>query len=202
MPTPTGGSVPFGPSGVDSAESADGRRVRVNGSVDADGALPGANGSLRDERFDADAAGPDQAIDATATPQVDEDGGIRYASQPKRKAKRRAPEATVITVAEPSYDEQLRSRRKRYLIMMGMRVPFLIAAALLYQTPWIALAVLAISIPLPWVAVLLANDRPARKREAPPAHMTVSHDRALPVGGRQIIEGESVPGRDEPGTGR
>ena len=71
----------------------------------------------------------------------------------------------MITEAEPSYDEQLRSRRKRYMIMMSMRVPCLILATLLYQTPWLAILVIAISIPLPWMAVLIANDRPARKRE-------------------------------------
>ena len=76
----------------------------------------------------------------------------------------RSIQATVITDAEPSYDEQLRSRRKRYSIMMGMRVPCLILAMLLYQTPWLAILVIAISIPLPWMAVLIANDRPARKR--------------------------------------
>jgi hypothetical protein len=80
--------------------------------------------------------------------------------QPPRRA-----QATLITEAEPSYDEQLKARRKRYVIMMSMRVPCLILATLLYQTPWLAILVIAISIPLPWMAVLIANDRPARKRK-------------------------------------
>ena len=75
-----------------------------------------------------------------------------------------------ITRAEPSYDDQLRSRRKRYMIMMGLRVPFLVAAAALYQTPWLALLMIAVSIPLPWIAVLIANDRPARKRQPGGSH--------------------------------
>ena len=79
----------------------------------------------------------------------------------------RRHQATVITEAEPSYDEQLRSRRKRYLIMMSMRVPCLILATLLYHTPWLAILVIAISIPLPWMAVLIANDRPPRRPDEP-----------------------------------
>ena len=80
--------------------------------------------------------------------------------QPPRRA-----QATLITEAEPSYDEQLKARRKRYVIMMSMRVPCLILATLLYQTPWLAILVIAISIPLPWMAVLIANDRLPRKSE-------------------------------------
>ena len=93
----------------------------------------------------------------------------------------------LITAAEPSYDEQLRARRKRYVIMMSMRVPCLILATLLYQTPWLAILVIAISIPLPWMAVLIANDRPARKRKKfVPG--TINYERALTPGGREIVD--------------
>src|SRR6476469_11118904 len=103
----------------------------------------------------------------------------------------RRPQATVITEAEPSYDEQLKARRKRYLIMMSMRVPCLILATVFYQTPWLAVLIIAISIPLPWMAVLIANDRPARKRrKVVPG--TISYERALPPGSRQVVEGDSV----------
>jgi hypothetical protein len=99
----------------------------------------------------------------------------------------RRAQATVITEAEVSYDEQLRSRRKRYLIMMSMRVPFLILATLLYQTPWLAILIIAISIPLPWMAVLIANDRPARKaKKVVPG--TINFERALAPGGREIVD--------------
>ena len=95
--------------------------------------------------------------------------------------------ATVITAAEPSYDEQLRARRKRYMIMMSLRVPFLILATVLYQTPWLAILVIAISIPLPWAAVLIANDRAPRKaRTVMPG--TINYERALPPGGREIVD--------------
>ncbi len=115
----------------------------------------------------------------------------------------RRAQATVITRAEPSYDEQLRSRRKRYIWMMSLRVPFLILATVLYQTPWLAILVIAISIPLPWAAVLIANDRPARK-----AHTvipgTINYERALPPGGREVvdstIDAETGDGRGASGS--
>ena len=117
---------------------------------------------------------------ATGTSGATPSGGV-----PPRRA-----QATVITEAEVPYDEQLRSRRKRYLIMMSMRVPFLIAATLLYQTPWLAITLIIISIPLPWAAVLIANDRPARKpRKVIPG--TINYQRAIEPGGREIVD--SVP---------
>lgn len=104
---------------------------------------------------------------------------------------RKAQPAALITAAEPSYDEQLRSRRIRYSIMMGLRIPCLILAALLYQTPWLAITVAALSIPLPWMAVLIANDRPAQKRRRV-APVTVSPDRALTSGTYEIVDGSSA----------
>lgn len=95
----------------------------------------------------------------------------------------------VITAAELPYDEQLRLRKRRYLIMMSMRVPLLIIAAAFYHTPWIALTVVALSVPLPWIAVVLANDRPARKtRRVVPG--VINHERALPAGGQHVIDGD------------
>ena len=66
-----------------------------------------------------------------------------------------------------SYEQELAARKRRYKIMMGMRVPLMILAAVFYTTPWLAVTLLVISIPLPWMAVLIANDRLPRKREDP-----------------------------------
>ncbi len=71
----------------------------------------------------------------------------------------------LITAAAPSYEEQHRARVRKYLTLMSFRVPALILAALAYGA-WhnglISLAIVAASIPLPWMAVLIANDRPPR----------------------------------------
>lgn len=79
----------------------------------------------------------------------------------RTKADRRV---TVITAAQPSYEEAFKARRNRYIVMMLVRIPALILAAIFYQTPWLALLIIGISIPLPWMAVIIANDGPARKR--------------------------------------
>jgi hypothetical protein len=77
------------------------------------------------------------------------------------------PEAApvLITAAEPSYDEQFAARKRKYMLMMGIRIPCLVLAGIFHQTWWLALVFVAISVPLPWMAVLIANDRPPRKAE-------------------------------------
>ncbi|WP_167112865.1 DUF3099 domain-containing protein [Amycolatopsis viridis] len=71
----------------------------------------------------------------------------------------------LITEASPSYDDEHAARKRKYMIMMGMRFPCLVLAGIFYHTWWLALLFIVISIPLPWVAVLIANDRPPRKSE-------------------------------------
>jgi Protein of unknown function (DUF3099) len=77
----------------------------------------------------------------------------------------RAVDPVLITDAPMSYEQELAARKHRYKIMMGMRVPLMILAAVFYTTPWLAVSLLVLSIPLPWMAVLIANDRLPRKRE-------------------------------------
>jgi hypothetical protein len=71
----------------------------------------------------------------------------------------------LITEAAPSNDDQQAARKRRYIIMMLMRIPFLVLAGIFHETWWLAVIFVVISIPLPWIAVLIANDRPARKTE-------------------------------------
>jgi hypothetical protein len=78
---------------------------------------------------------------------------------------RPADDPVLITDAARSYDDELAVRKRRYKIMMGLRIPFMILAAMCYQIPWLAVTLLVLSIPLPWVAVLIANDRLPKKTE-------------------------------------
>jgi Protein of unknown function (DUF3099) len=78
----------------------------------------------------------------------------------------RASDPVLITDAELSYEEALKVRKHRYKIMMGMRIPLMVLAAVFYQIPWLAVGLLILSIPLPWIAVLIANDRLPRKTES------------------------------------
>jgi Protein of unknown function (DUF3099) len=76
----------------------------------------------------------------------------------------------LITAAAPAYEVQHRERVRKYLTIMAFRIPALILAAVAYgvwQNGLISLAILVISIPLPWIAVLIANDRPPRRAEEP-----------------------------------
>ncbi len=78
--------------------------------------------------------------------------------------------AYLITEAEPSYEDQYRARVRRYLFIMAFRIPMLVLSALVYtwtHNGLLALAVLAVSIPIPWIAVIRANDRPRRRRVEP-----------------------------------
>ncbi|MGH3980060.1 MAG: DUF3099 domain-containing protein [Pseudonocardiaceae bacterium] len=71
----------------------------------------------------------------------------------------------LITEAAPSYADQYARRRRKYAILMSARIPCLVLAGVFYQTWWLALGFVILSVPLPWVAVLIANDRPPRKAE-------------------------------------
>ncbi|MCT2222024.1 DUF3099 domain-containing protein [Dietzia cinnamea] len=69
----------------------------------------------------------------------------------------------LITGARESYRDELAARKKRYFVLMSVRIPALLLAAgslALWNNPWIALAIVAGSIPIPWIAVIGANDRP------------------------------------------
>lgn len=75
----------------------------------------------------------------------------------------------LITDAERSQEDQLRVRTVRYVVLMGLRlVSLLVAAILISVRPpllglWLALCAFGMII-LPWVAVVLANDRLPKER--------------------------------------
>jgi hypothetical protein len=74
----------------------------------------------------------------------------------------------LITAAAPSYEVQYRQRVRKYVTLMAFRIPALVLAAIAYGV-WhnglISLLILVASIPLPWMAVLIANDRPPRRAD-------------------------------------
>jgi hypothetical protein len=83
---------------------------------------------------------------------------------------KKQPERPVlITDAARSQSDQFRSRQIRYVTMMGMRAACLVLGAVLisFKPPllplWLALCAAGMVF-LPWAAVLIANDRPARSK--------------------------------------
>ena len=98
------------------------------------------------------------------------------------KRSERHAAVTVITEAEPSQLDQLKSRQKRYLFMMGLRLVCLLTAAMAYSLKirWAIPICVVGMVALPWMAVLVANDRPPLKPSrfrrlpaAPPADRAI-----------------------------
>ena len=72
----------------------------------------------------------------------------------------------LITDAAASEEDQLSARKLRYVLLMGGRLALFLLAAMTYPvSAWLAVGLLAMSLPLPWMAVLIANDAPPRVME-------------------------------------
>jgi Flp pilus assembly protein TadB len=104
----------------------------------------------------------------------------------------RTASAELITSAPERPDADYRRRRKRYTVMMGLRIVCLLGAVLTYSISlWFALALIVGGAALPWCAVLIANDGPPRKRRPPvPAAVPVVQARQLSgTDPERIVEG-------------
>jgi DUF3099 family protein len=76
----------------------------------------------------------------------------------------------LITAAAIPYEDEQRARVRKYLTLMTFRIPALLLAAAAYgiwHNGLISLLIIVVSVPLPWMAVLIANDRPPRRAEEP-----------------------------------
>ena len=103
----------------------------------------------------------------------------------------------LITRAAQPYEEQHRERVRKYLKIMSWRVPALLGAALAYgiwHNGLISLAILVASIPLPWIAVLIANDRPPRRAEEPRRYQEPGTHPAVPDRGAARAAGSHGAG--------
>jgi Flp pilus assembly protein TadB len=82
---------------------------------------------------------------------------------------KRRQQPTLITDAERSPDDQLRSRQIRYITMMSVRAVCLVVAAVLVSSDapllwlWVPMCVVGMVL-LPWLAVIIANDRPPKEK--------------------------------------
>jgi hypothetical protein len=107
----------------------------------------------------------------------------------------------LITRAAVPFEEQHRARVRKYLTLMFWRIPALILAAVAYgiwQNGLLSLAIILISVPLPWMAVLIANDRPPRRAEEPRRY-DARRIPLFPTAERPALEGRapSSPQPDE-----
>src|SRR5690348_10375991 len=103
----------------------------------------------------------------------------------------------LITAAATSYEEQHRARVRKYLTLMSFRIPALILAAVAYgmwHNGLISLLIIVASIPLPWMAVLIANDRPPRRADEPRRFDGVTRRTPLfPTAERPALEQHTRP---------
>jgi hypothetical protein len=77
----------------------------------------------------------------------------------------RDEDAFVVTTAAQSPVDERRGRERRYLITMGVRVVAFVAAIFLVRWSWwLAAIAIALSLVLPWFAVIAAN-APTRGRD-------------------------------------
>jgi DUF3099 family protein len=103
-----------------------------------------------------------------------------------------AGEPVLITTAPASSDDEYDRRRKKYAIMMTLRAACVIAAATTYRVSiWLALAFVVGGMVLPWCAVIIANDGPAKKRAKRVGHHDhLRAERGLPSGSDgRVVDG-------------
>ena len=97
----------------------------------------------------------------------------------------------LITRAAIPFEEEHRARVRKYLTLMFWRIPALILAAVAYgiwHNGLISLGILVLSIPLPWMAVLIANDRPPRRAEEPRRYDAKRRIPLFPTAERPALE--------------
>ena len=100
----------------------------------------------------------------------------------------RGPEPVLITEAAPSLAAQHAARKKRYALTMGIRIVFIVLAAAFYQIVWLMVICAFLGTVLPWIAVIMANDGPPKKR-LHVHHYDARPDRVLEARPTRVIEG-------------
>lgn len=81
-----------------------------------------------------------------------------------RPSRNPADRPILITEAPVNADDEFDRRRKRYLVMMGLRAVCIVGAASTFSlSGWLAAGFVAAALVLPWSAVLIANDRPPKQ---------------------------------------
>ncbi|MEJ6548317.1 DUF3099 domain-containing protein [Corynebacterium sp. USCH3] len=85
--------------------------------------------------------------------------------------RRRSEDVSVITDARRSPLDDWRHRRRLYAALQLARIPLLMAAVAAYawlHSPVVAAVFAVISLPLPWAAVLLANEKTDDREKGEP----------------------------------
>ncbi|MCG7277579.1 DUF3099 domain-containing protein [Corynebacterium imitans] len=87
------------------------------------------------------------------------DAPLDHDPAPQKRRFRRRSRRALITDATRTPEQNRQSREKQYLILQGLRLPLIalsIGAAVAGHWWWAA-AIFGITLPLPWVSVMIAN---------------------------------------------
>ena len=105
----------------------------------------------------------------------------------------------LVTGAAISREDEHKARQRRYALTMSLRIVLLVVAALIARySMLLAILVGVLSAVLPWIAVVMANDRPPKgSRRARRPTPRVSGERAIGPGSaaepdRRVISAEQV----------
>ncbi|MCS4535231.1 DUF3099 domain-containing protein [Corynebacterium sp. HS2168-gen11] len=88
------------------------------------------------------------------------DSTWRNKSQLSRLRLRQKKNVALVTTASYSASENRRKRQRQYAIMQGARIPFILLSAFAYMylhNVLLATVLFIISVPLPWISVVIAN---------------------------------------------
>ncbi|AKK03313.1 DUF3099 domain-containing protein [Corynebacterium epidermidicanis] len=117
-------------------------------------------------------------------------GGTRRGSGRFGRALRR-PSPALITDAKRSPLDDLEHRKRVYYFLQSTRIPFLLASAGTYMwlhLVWLSVLLFVVSIPMPWIAVVIANghgeakDRRTQQTYKPQAARQVARQQQEAVG--------------------
>jgi hypothetical protein len=104
-------------------------------------------------------------------------------------------DAVLITSVPESRDDEFKRRRRRYTAMMLLRALCVIGLVVTYRiSMWFAVGFVIAGAALPWCAVLIANDRPAKKRQRATPFRGGAPQTALPTGPTDRDESRTVDG--------
>jgi xanthine/uracil permease len=87
-------------------------------------------------------------------------------------------EPVLVTTAPVSARDERRTRERRYLVTMAVRV-LAFVVAIVFATGWIRVIAVVLALVLPWVAVVLANAGPIRRSRQTPSLYSGDRPREL-----------------------
>lgn len=116
--------------------------------------------------MNADSTEDGRAAAASTTPEMGSGTSRRRAPSRRRWLRGKRGAAELITDAETAPGDNRRRREITYSVLQFLRIPALLAAFYLMYAhhAWVLAAIVcAVTIPLPWIAVVIANETREKK---------------------------------------